>query len=175
MLDQAVQGSASTLLASASTDRDCDPGRIHEDMRWLAHQTADRGLRVVYEGMACSTVNCTLASAWGLVHRLAELNLGLGVDAHLFMQRGRADDLEPPLEPERVYLVQLTLITGSTWSTSSRRLTTTGCCPAMGTSHARAGDVSHSDHPPCFAARCTVGGDCLVKVSGMYLACDFRT
>jgi 4-hydroxyphenylpyruvate dioxygenase len=107
MLDQAAQVGSPTLLVPASTDPNCDPDRVEEDMQWLSHQAADRGVRVAYEGMAWSTVNHTLPSAWGLVQHLDEPNLGLVVDTfHLFTRRGTADDLNQ-LEPERIYLVQL--------------------------------------------------------------------
>jgi 4-hydroxyphenylpyruvate dioxygenase len=107
MLDEAVQLGASTLLTPASTDCECDPNRVEEDMRWLAGEAASRGLRVAYEGMAWSTYNSTIASAWDLVERLAEPNLGLVVDAfHLFMRGGTADDLAE-VDPHRIYLVQL--------------------------------------------------------------------
>lgn len=107
MLDQAVEVGAPILLSPASTDRDCDPARVDDDMRWLARQAAHRGLRVAYEGMAWSTLNHTLASAWGLVQRLDEPNLGVVVDAfHLFVCGGTADDLNR-LAPDRIYLLQL--------------------------------------------------------------------
>ena len=107
MLDQAVEVGAPMLLSPASTDRDCDPARIDDDMRWLARQAAYRGLRVAYEGMVWSRFNNTLASAWGLVQRLDEPNLGVVVDAfHLFVGGETADDLDR-LKPDRLYLVQL--------------------------------------------------------------------
>lgn len=107
ILDEARQVGASTVLAPASTDPNCDPDRVEEDMRWLAKHAAERGLRVAYEGMAWSTINPTLAAAWELVERLDEPNLGLVVDAfHLFVRDGTAAELGP-LEAERIYLVQL--------------------------------------------------------------------
>ena len=43
MLDTAVQVGADTLLVPASTDAECDPTRIVEDLVWLAQQAAARG------------------------------------------------------------------------------------------------------------------------------------
>lgn len=107
MLDTAVILGATTLLTPASTRADCVAARIDEDMGWLADQAAARGLRIAYEGMAWSTVNFTLASAWQCVKRLERPNLGVVVDAfHIFVRGRTASDLDG-IPADRIYLVQL--------------------------------------------------------------------
>lgn len=107
MLDTAVKVGATTLLTPASTDAECMPERIADDMRWLAREAAARHLRVAYEGMAWSTVNFTLPAAWACVQQVNEPNLGLVVDAFHIFARGRdASDLDT-IPMDRIFLVQL--------------------------------------------------------------------
>jgi 4-hydroxyphenylpyruvate dioxygenase len=107
MLDAARKVGAHTLLVPASTDPNCDPTQVDEDMRWLARAAAERGLRVAYEGMAWSTVNYTVLSAWNLVRRVGETNLGVAIDAfHIFVRGRTAEDLDS-IPPDRIFLVQL--------------------------------------------------------------------
>lgn len=63
MLDMAMQLDAGTLLVPASTDPDCDPARVVDDLVWLAQEAAARRLRIAYEGMGWSTINHTTPSA----------------------------------------------------------------------------------------------------------------
>ena len=107
MLDLAVQVGATTVVAPASTDPDCDAARIVEDLAWLARQAAARGLRVACEAMAWSTVNHTTPAAWRCVQAAGQANLGMVIDAfHLFATGRDASDLDG-IPMERIYLVQL--------------------------------------------------------------------
>ena len=107
ILDTAVQVGADTLLVPASTDAECDPARIVEDLVWLSQQAATRGLRIAYEGMAWSTVNDTTPAAWRAVQLAGQANLGLVIDAFHIFARGRdASDLDG-IPADRIYLVQL--------------------------------------------------------------------
>lgn len=107
ILDTALAVGASTVLVPASTDGECVAARVVEDMGWLAEQAAERNLRIAYEGMAWSTVNCTLPAAWALVRELDQPNLGLVVDAFHIFARGRtASDLDG-IPMDRIFLVQL--------------------------------------------------------------------
>ena len=107
MLDTAVRLGAKTLLTPASTDPDCDPSRIIEDMAWLAAEADRRNLRVAHEGMAWSTVNHSLPAVWDVVQRVVKPNLGVVVDAfHIFVRSRTATDLQG-IPAERIFLVQL--------------------------------------------------------------------
>lgn len=107
MLDTAVQVGATTLLVPASTDAECDPDRIVDDLVWLAQQAAARGLRIAYEAMAWSTFNHTTPLAWRTVQLANQPNLGLVIDAfHIFALGREASDLDG-IPADRIYLVQL--------------------------------------------------------------------
>ena len=107
MLDLAVQVGATSVLAPASTDPDCDAARIVDDLAWLAQQAATRGLRIAYEAMAWSTVNHTTPAAWRCVQLANQANLGLVIDAfHIFALGRNASDLDG-IPAERIFLVQL--------------------------------------------------------------------
>jgi 4-hydroxyphenylpyruvate dioxygenase len=107
MLDTAVRVGATTLLTPASTDPSCEPDRIVEDLRWLAAEAGRRGLRIAYEGMAWSSVNCTTPAAWKCVLAADMPNLGMVIDAfHIFVRGRDAGDFDG-IPVERIYLVQL--------------------------------------------------------------------
>ncbi|MHC1479046.1 sugar phosphate isomerase/epimerase family protein [Frateuria aurantia] len=107
MLDTAVAVGATTLLVPASTDFACRPERIVEDMRWLAREAGQRGLRIAHEGMAWSTVHSSLPAVWKVVQEVGEPNLGVVVDAfHIFARCRTAADLDG-IPRDRIFLVQL--------------------------------------------------------------------
>jgi 4-hydroxyphenylpyruvate dioxygenase len=72
MLDTAVALGATLLLTPACTHKECVGERIEEDLRWLARQAGQRGLRIAYEGMAWSTKINNTADAWKMVQRVNE-------------------------------------------------------------------------------------------------------
>jgi 4-hydroxyphenylpyruvate dioxygenase len=105
MLDTAAAVGANTLLTPACTRKDCVADRIEEDLRWLAREAAQRGLRVAYEGMAWSTINRYTPDAWQTLKNVGEKNLGMVIDAfHIFVRT--AADFEG-IPAERIFLVQL--------------------------------------------------------------------
>jgi 4-hydroxyphenylpyruvate dioxygenase len=105
MLDTALLVGADTLQVPASTNPNCDPARVVEDMHWLASEAGKRGLRIAHEGMAWSTINHSLP--WDVVRRVGEPNLGVCVDTfHIFVRRRTAADLDG-IPMDRIFLVQL--------------------------------------------------------------------
>ena len=107
MLDTAVAVGADTLLTPACTRKDCVADRIEEDLRWLAREAAERGLRVAYEAMAWSTINHFTLDAWQTLKNVGEKNLGMVIDAfHIFVRHRTAADLEG-IPAERIFWVQL--------------------------------------------------------------------
>ena len=107
MMDTAVAVGANTLLTPACTRKDCVADRIEEDLRWLAKEAAQRGLRVAYEAMAWSTFNHYTPDAWQTLKNVGEKNLGMVIDAfHIFVRHRTATDLEG-IPAERIFLVQL--------------------------------------------------------------------
>lgn len=107
MLDTAVSLGATTLLTPASTHSACIAEREEEDIRWLAREASQRGLRVAFEAMAWSTHINNTAAAWKLVQKVDEPNLGLVVDAfHIFARNRTLADLAG-IPMEKIFLVQL--------------------------------------------------------------------
>jgi 4-hydroxyphenylpyruvate dioxygenase len=107
MLDTAVALGATLLLTPACTHKECVGERIEEDLRWLARQAGQRGLRIAYEGMAWSTKINNTADAWKMVQRVNEPNLGLVVDAfHIFVRQRTVADLHG-IPIDKIFLVQL--------------------------------------------------------------------
>lgn len=107
VLDAAVLVGAPAVLVAASTDPACVVERVDEDMRWLARQAGQRGLRIAYEAMAWSTVHHTLQGADELVNRLGEPGLGLVVDTFHLLARGGSPRIVETVDPRRIALVQL--------------------------------------------------------------------
>ncbi len=107
MLNVASRIGADTVLVTASSDPACIAANIDDDLRWLAGEATTRGLRIAYEGLAWSTVNFTLKTAWNCVQRLNIPNLGLVVDPfHLFVRGGTARDLDN-IPMDRIFILQL--------------------------------------------------------------------
>lgn len=114
MLDTAVLLGAPMVLAPASTIAECVPGRVQEDLHWLAVEAAHRDLTIGYESLAWSTVNTTLAEAWACVAEVDEPNLGIVVDSfHMFIHGGTASDMDG-IPMDRIVAVQLSDYTGTT-------------------------------------------------------------
>ena len=112
MMDAALQLGATTILTPASTHHACIADREEDDLRWLAQEAGQRGLRVAYEAMAWSTHINTTRAAWQLVKRIDAPNLGLVVDAfHIFVLDRTVADLEG-IPMEKIFLVQLSDLAG---------------------------------------------------------------
>lgn len=112
LLDAALVLGSSTVLAPASTDPDCDRSRIAEDMSWLVGEAQARGLRIAYEGMAWSTINPRLASAYETIRDLDPRHAGMVIDAyHLFVTGGTIADLVV-VPADRIFLVQFSDVVG---------------------------------------------------------------
>ena len=112
LLDTAAALGAGTLLVPASTDPDCDPARITEDLVWLVDEARRRGLRIAYEGMAWSTVNPSLVQAWATIRELDPRHAGLVVDSYHLFVRGETPAILGDVPPERIFLVQVCDVAG---------------------------------------------------------------
>lgn len=107
MLDLAVAIGTDTVQSPATTLRDCEPDKIDEDLRWLARQAADRGLRIAYEGIAWSVLDHNLPAAWERVQRVGASNVGLVVDLfHTCVRNRGVEDLEG-IPVDRIFQLQL--------------------------------------------------------------------
>lgn len=112
MLDTARKLGARTMLVPASTDPDCDPSRIAEDMAWLVGEAKARGVRIAHEGMAWSSVHPALGDAWAVMRNLDPVFAGVVVDAyHLLVPGGRLEEVDA-IPPERIFLAQFCDVAG---------------------------------------------------------------
>ncbi|EIZ83211.1 4-hydroxyphenylpyruvate dioxygenase [Methylobacterium sp. GXF4] len=112
LLDTAAALGAGTLLVPASTDPDCDPARITEDLVWLVDEARRRGLRIAYEGMAWSTVNPSLVQVWATIRELDPRHAGLVVDRYHLFVRGETPAILGDVPPERIFRVQVCDVAG---------------------------------------------------------------
>jgi 4-hydroxyphenylpyruvate dioxygenase len=106
MLDTAAAIGIDTMLVPASTDPDCQPARIGEDLVWLVDQAKARGRRIAYEGMSWSTVNPTIGRAWAAIRDLDPLHAGLVLDSYHLFVRGDDQSAINGIPPERIFLAQ---------------------------------------------------------------------
>jgi 4-hydroxyphenylpyruvate dioxygenase len=107
MLNTAARLGADMVLTTASSDLTCEASKIDDDIRWLAKEAAARELKIAYEALAWSAINFTLASAWNVVQRVNEPNLGVVVDPfHMFVRGSNASEMDG-IPMEQIYIVQL--------------------------------------------------------------------
>jgi sugar phosphate isomerase/epimerase len=97
------------LLACSSTSQHAsgDIDTLARDLRKLATLALPFGIRIAYEALSWGRHVNRFTQAWHVVERADAPNLGIGLDSfHLFAAKDALDDLEL-LDPERVFLVQL--------------------------------------------------------------------
>ena len=97
------------LLACSSTSRHAsqDFGDIARDLRKLAMLALPLGIRVAYEGLSWGRTINEFTTASEVVTRADCPNLGIGLDSfHIFAAKTPLDAIDD-LDPERIFLVQL--------------------------------------------------------------------
>jgi sugar phosphate isomerase/epimerase len=93
--------------ASTSTHAELDPDAIARDLRKLAVLAIPLGIRIAYKGLSWSRTARDFLTAWDLVFRGDCPNLGLAIDAFDVLSAGLPlDDLDA-VDPEQIFLVQL--------------------------------------------------------------------
>ncbi len=114
------------LLACSSTSRHAtqDPDLIAGDLRKLAMLALPLGIRIAYEGLSWGRTINEFTSAWDVILRADCPNLGLGLDSfHVFAAKTPLDAIDT-LEPERIFLVQLSDFMWNETPTFEERMTT---------------------------------------------------
>ncbi|MEJ7928721.1 sugar phosphate isomerase/epimerase [Ramlibacter sp. AN1015] len=109
MLQMCAALDARVLLACSSTSAHAsqDPIDIARDLRKLAMLAVPLGIRVAYEGLSWGHTVNQFTTAWEVVDRADCPNLGLGLDSfHIFAAQTPLDALDA-IDPERIFLVQL--------------------------------------------------------------------
>ena len=114
------------LLACSSTSRHAsqDLDDIARDLRKLAMLALPLGIRVAYEGLSWGRTINEFTTAWDVVARADCPNLGLGLDSfHIFAAKTSLEAIDV-LDPERIFLVQLSDFMWNETPTFEERMTT---------------------------------------------------
>jgi sugar phosphate isomerase/epimerase len=109
MLEMCARVGARLLLACSSTSAHAreDEESIARDLRKLAMLAVPFGIRIAYEALSWGRTINEYPAAWRVVDRADCPNLGLAIDSfHIFAAGTGLDALET-IDPDKVFLVQL--------------------------------------------------------------------
>lgn len=126
MLEMCAEIGSPVLLACSSTSRHAtdDLDLIAQDLRKLAMLAVPLGIRIAYEALSWGRTINEFPSSWDVVCRADMPNLGLGLDSfHVFAAKTSLDELEL-IDPERIFLVQLSDFMWNETRTFEERMTT---------------------------------------------------
>jgi len=109
MLDVCYQIGSRLLLVEASTSAHADAGAdaIVRDLRKLAVLAVPLGIRIAFKGLARSRTVKDFAAAGDLVFLANCPNLGIAIDAFDVIAAGVPPDDVEGVDPEQIFLVQL--------------------------------------------------------------------
>ena len=114
------------LLACSSTSRHAtqDLDQIAADLKKIAMLAVPLGIKVAFEGLSWGRTINEFTTAWDVVTRADCPNLGLGLDSfHVFAAKTPLDAIDE-LDPERIFLVQLSDFMWHETPTFEERMTT---------------------------------------------------
>ncbi len=126
MLEMCAALGSRVLLACSSTSRHASDNfdDIARDLRKLAMLAVPLGIRVAFEGLSWGRTINEYTTAWDVVQRADCPNLGVGIDSfHIFAAKTPLDAIET-IDPERIYLVQLSDFMWNETPTFEERMTT---------------------------------------------------
>lgn len=126
MLQMCAATGSKVLLACSSTSRHAtqDLDAIAADLKKLAMLAVPLGIKVAYEGLSWGRTVNEFTTAWDVVCRADCPNLGIGIDSfHIFAANTALDDIEE-LDPEKIFLVQLSDFMWQETPTFEERMTT---------------------------------------------------
>lgn len=126
MLEMCAALGSRVLLACSSTSRHAseDFDDIARDLRKLAMLAVPLGIRVAFEGLSWGRTINEYTTAWDVVQRADCPNLGVGIDSfHIFAAKTPLDAIEM-IDPQRIYLVQLSDFMWNETPTFEERMTT---------------------------------------------------
>jgi sugar phosphate isomerase/epimerase len=113
-------------LACSSTSRHAteDLDHIARDLRKLAMLALPLGIQVAFEALSWGRSVNEFTTAWDVVCRADCPNLGIGLDSfHIFAAKTSLDAIED-LDPEKIFLVQLSDFMWNETPTFEERMTT---------------------------------------------------
>ncbi|MEY3611125.1 MAG: Inosose isomerase [Pseudomonadota bacterium] len=126
MLQMCASMGSKVLLACSSTSRHAtqDLDAIAADLKKLAMLAVPLGIKVAYEGLSWGRTVNEFTTAWDVVCRADCPNLGIGIDSfHIFAANTPLDAIEE-LDPEKIFLVQLSDFMWQETPTFEDRMTT---------------------------------------------------
>lgn len=126
MLQMCEAVGSRVLLACSSTSRHAsqDMDDIARDLRKLAMLAVPLGIRIAYEGLSWGRTINEFTTAWDVVVKADCPNLGLGLDSfHIFATKTPLEAIDE-LDPERIFLVQLSDFMWNETPTFEERMTT---------------------------------------------------
>lgn len=109
MLEMCAALGCDVLLAcsSTSTHASQDLDQIARDLRKLAMLAIPFGIKIAYEGLSWGRTVNEFTTAWDVVCRADCPNLGIGMDSFHILAAGTSLDAIEDLDPDRIFLVQL--------------------------------------------------------------------
>ncbi|MFT3734108.1 MAG: sugar phosphate isomerase/epimerase family protein [Rhodocyclaceae bacterium] len=109
MLEMCAALDSRVLLACSSVSRHAtqDLDAIARDLRKLAMLAIPLGVRIAFEGLSWGRTINEYTTAWDVVCRADTPNLGIGIDSYHILAAQTPLDTLDELDPERIFLVQL--------------------------------------------------------------------
>ncbi len=109
MLEVCVRLGGRLLLVEASTSKHAiaDAETIVRDLRMLALLAIPLGIRIAFKGVSWSCTVKDFAAAGEIIYRANCPNLGVAIDAFDVIAAGVAQDDLDALDPQQIFLVQL--------------------------------------------------------------------
>jgi len=126
MLEMCAATGSKVLLACSSTSRHAtqDLDAIAADLQKLAMLALPLGIKVAYEALSWGRTVNEFPVSWDVVCRADCPNLGIGLDSfHIFAAKSSLDAIEE-LDPEKIFLVQLSDFMWQETPTFEERMTT---------------------------------------------------
>lgn len=112
------------VCSSTSTHASGEIGDLARDLRKLATLAIPYGVKIAYEALSWGRSVNRSTQAWDLICEADCANLGIGIDSfHLLAAQDDLDELEL-LDPQRVYLAQLSDFMWRETPTFEERMTT---------------------------------------------------
>ena len=126
MLEMCAALDSKVLLVCSSTSQHAssDPDVLARDLAKLAMLALPLGIKVAYEGLSWGRTVNEFTTAWDVVCRADVPNLGLGLDSfHIFAADTPLDAIDT-LDPDKIFLVQLSDFMWQDTPTLEERMTT---------------------------------------------------
>jgi sugar phosphate isomerase/epimerase len=114
------------LLACSSTSRHAteDWDQLAQDLKKLAMLALPFGIKIAYEALSWGRTINEYTAAWDLVCRADLPNLGIGLDSFHMLASDSPMDAIDDLDPERIFLVQLSDFMWNAPTTFEERINT---------------------------------------------------